>query len=143
MTTKESMVDTLWPLLAAVRIHSSSTFSIGEDARIDVPAQNQMPEAALLEALQTALYHSCYVRKFNGSGRPPLTPGVRDEGFARLLSGANRSREMWDRGWTIDHFCVDGSVEVHKGGRHHIAYPGFYVHRDGMSAAHRLGGTVN
>ena len=99
---KETVIHILRPILAAIRIHSGSTFSIGDGTPIEAGSPGLAPEAALLQALQTTMYYSCYVRKFSGARRSPLIQAVRDGGFAARLSGANYSRERWDRGWTID-----------------------------------------
>ncbi len=136
----ESFLHALRTILSAVKIHSATSFSIGNGPRVDANPKlfgpqwgtnPQSPGYPLAPALQTALYSSCYMQPLETTLHPPAKaqgqPAASGPNFANRLSQANRSRERWDQGWVIHQLGQGGTIFVHKGERHRTARPGEFA----------------
>jgi hypothetical protein len=136
----ESIIQTLQAIVSAVNIHSASSFSFAGGAPVNVGPSGfgqsknvgpQTPVEPLIQALQSTLYSSCYVRPFDGSsgypsGIQPLQ-AASDPGFPARLSQANCSRDHWEPGWIVHQLGHGGMIFVHKGERHRAVQPGEFA----------------
>ncbi|HLY99621.1 MAG TPA: T3SS effector HopA1 family protein [Candidatus Angelobacter sp.] len=135
----ESIIQTLQAVVSAVNIHSASSFSFAGGAPVNVGPNGfgqpkevppQTPAQPLIQALQSTLYSSCYVRPFDPSGSFAdlgTLQAAFDPGFHVRLSQANGSRDRWEPGWTIHQLGQGGMIFVHKGERHRAVQPGEFA----------------
>lgn len=103
-----------------------------------------MPAEPLVRDLQAVLYAYCYSRPFKGAPLPQLDPlPAFDHAFVAHLSGANRSRETWDQGWSIYLSMADGRVFARKGDCQHMASAGDFVVSSDPHALLQAGTTIS
>ena len=85
------------------------------------------PDAALMHALQNALYDGCYAHRLGEPRAAPATTLADDPAFAQELARANAGSERWEPGWVIQQLAPNGQAFVRKGERERIAVPGAFI----------------
>jgi hypothetical protein len=132
-------------VLRGVQIVADDTYRIqGSEVKVGRAARSALPGQAahadpLVESLRSDLYRLAYAARF-GAGPPNEEAASEADdyevvtAFAASLSAANRSRERWDAGWTIQSIRPDGSVAAAKGDRVRLFHPGEY-HVPGLRGA--------
>lgn len=91
------------------------------------PADGRQPAP---EALQNALYGSCYTRRFQGS-LEDITPNMSEDatGWVEALSAANMSKDRWEEGWQVQQFLPSGQIYGQKPGLVRAFWPGEFITR--------------
>lgn len=95
------------------------------------------------EALQNALYATCYTRPFNGTVEPSsaMLSHV-DPEWINMVSAANTSQERWEEGWQVQQSLPSGEVYARKGAVQRAFWPGEFVRRGDYGAPPRQGTPV-
>jgi HopA1 effector protein family len=82
------------------------------------------------DALQNALYGSCYTRRFRGS-LEDLAADISEDAtsWVEALSGANTSKDRWEEGWQVQQFLPSGQIYGEKRGMVRAFWPGEFITR--------------
>jgi hypothetical protein len=87
-------------------------------------------QSAVAEALQNALYGSCYTRSFRGSLEDVAANMSEDAaGWLEALSAANMSKDRWEEGWQVQQFLPSGQIYGQKLGLVRTFWAGQFVTR--------------
>ncbi len=104
--------------------------------------EGRNPDAALVQALQNALYDGCYAHRLGAPRAAPATTLADDPAFAQELARANAGSERWEPGWAIQQLAPNGQVFVRKGERERIAVPGAFISAIAPGMVAQPGGNV-
>jgi hypothetical protein len=139
-------------VVGGVTILSPTSFRLGDGPQIDAAGQGATPwgwqaqapaqggDGPLAKAIQAVLYDRCYARRPADAPTPTTMPT--DPEFQQRLAAANRGRERWEGGWTIQQFAPHGQVFVRKGERERSAMPGAFISDATPGMAPQIGSVV-
>jgi hypothetical protein len=130
--------ETLRQILTALAFDHKGTFALAgwpatqwstPAAAQPLPATVTTVQNPTVQALQNALYATCYTRPFNGVvDQSPLqiTSNI-DNQWIAVMSQANASKERWEEGWQIGQFLPSGEIYANKGAIQRAFWPGEFV----------------
>ncbi|QDU66527.1 T3SS effector HopA1 family protein [Engelhardtia mirabilis] len=120
-----SLDDTGRPAVNGEPIAAVHPTAYGEPAPSD-------PQAGLLQQLTYAIYARFHCA---APGEPPAAQGAPTTAAqwaerTRAYQAANRGRDGWDAGWTVEGLEPDGAVRLAKGDRRRRELPGRFAAQD-------------
>jgi HopA1 effector protein family len=147
MTTSDTNQQ-LAAVLTSITVESPEHFTIGgQPVAVRASSSNSSapgPTQAFLRTLAARLYELAYSRPFRSSvteaGPVDYSPNAE---LIDRLSGANATKERWERGWSIEQLLSHGQVSVSKLGRRRTVWPGQFISDDGPASIPRVGARVS
>jgi len=143
------LAQTLHRILGALEFQPAGTFTFAgcPSSMWTAPPKAATPTAlgsvnnATVQALQNALYATCYTREFKGvvEQSPVHMTSTTDESWISLVSAANSSKERWEEGWQIQQFLPSGEVYAQKGALQRAFWPGEFMRRGDYGLPPRQG----
>jgi hypothetical protein len=97
-------------------------------------------QSPVADALQNALYGSCYTRRFQGSLEGHSGDMSEDAtSWVEALSAANTSKDRWEEGWQVQQFLPSGQIFGEKRGMIRSFWPGEFITRANYGMAPQPG----
>lgn len=145
-----SHTDRLRAIVRAVAVRSPDAFelagrAVAVNGQVAVPWPGPAHPVPLVEVLRRELYEHAYCRALGAPPvevLPPEADGAEAEAFARALTAANRGRERWDAGWSVQAILPAGQVVATKGAMARTLWPGEYVFPTGRGMGAGSGASV-